>query len=165
MPGKRIDDAILTRYSLEELIELAKEKAQMDIQEQLDVARNHIAAFSQAMTGHSASPAAGSIKGRRGSHKTSQKVKKAAASRPPIHNEGIEKTSRERASNKIPLGAHLAEILGDEPMNIETIMCSLDSRGYVSKSKDPRRVLYLELKKQIDKGVVRKSSRGMYEKA
>ncbi len=180
MPVKPSVSLILSTYSLDELIELVKEKAQDDLQEQLKMAREHLRALSESMGGklHSFSEGMPVVKGRRGRPKGSKGVVKEDFSNDSLpkmgrrqslqsedNAEGLKQSTRKRATNKIPLGAHLNEILGAVPMDIDSIMKALQQRGYTSKSSDPRRVLYLELRKQIEKGNAVKSERGMYAKA
>ena len=49
-------------------------------------------------------------------------------------------------------------------MGVEEILKAIVKLGYKSKSKDPRRVLYLELKKQVVKKNLKKVGRGTYVK-
>lgn len=153
MVAKPSEKTILQTYSLNELLDLIKEKARIDAEEQMDMVRQHLSTLSKAMGGafpKSTPGIADKIQGRRG---RPRKDDSESASAPAAGRGGRKKT---------PLGQLLQQVLGPEPMGIEEIMEGLKAQGYKSKSKDPRRVLYLELKKQVENKNIKKSGRGMY---
>lgn len=144
MPPKPSASTILKTYSLDELLSLVKDKSVMEAEDKMQGFRNAIASLTGSATGGDApkkrGPKPGSKRGRKPGPKPGSK----------------------RGRSKKSLKDYLLEVLGKEPMNIESIMDELKNKGYKSKSKDPRRVLYLELKKQVSSGNVKKAGRGMY---
>ncbi len=131
---------ILQHYSLSELLDLVKAKAQQNETSALDEARSHLDALSQVIGGRKAAP-------------------KAKMSEPkPEDKRGKERSSGKKKS----LGDHLIAVLGSKPMKIEEIMEALNAQGYKSKANDPRRVLYLELNKQVKNKAIEKVGRGTY---
>lgn len=164
---------ILSSYSLDEILDLVKERARVEADERLEYAKNQIMALTGALSGSSRpsaptpkpapapEPVSEFARGRRGRPKGSTNKKAVAGRR------GRPKGSVSGRGNgeRMPLNALLQEVLNDNPKGIEEIMNALQKRGWESKSKDPRRVLYLELGKQVEKGNIQKSGRGMYNKA
>ncbi len=132
---------ILQYYSLGELLDLVKTKAQQNENDILNEARSHVDALNKAFG--SSMPAAAPAKKR--------------GPKPKMKREKVKSTGKKRS-----LGDHLIEVLGPEPMKIEEIMDAIKAEGYKSKAKDPRRVLYLELKKQVNNNAIEKVGRGMY---
>ncbi len=153
MAAKPSEKIILQTYTLNELLDLIKEKARMDAETQLNNAREHLSALALAIGGETERSSRGipKVRGRRRG-----RPRKSDAAPQPADRD------RKRGRKKIPLGQLLQEILGASPMGIEDIMLALKGRGYTSKSKDPRRVLYLELKKQVENKNIKKTGRGMY---
>ncbi|MBI1387356.1 MAG: hypothetical protein GC154_02780 [bacterium] len=162
MPAKPSANTILSTYSLDELLALVKDKATMEADEKIQPFRNAVESFTQSVSG--AVSGAMSQPKRRG-RKPGRPAGTGKRGRPP----GTGKRGRP-AKAGAPRGKRAAkslkdfllEVLGKEPQGVEAIMKGLQEKGYKSKSKDPRRVLYLELKKQVDKGLVKKSGRGLY---
>ncbi|MBN2327461.1 MAG: hypothetical protein JXR73_09930 [Candidatus Omnitrophica bacterium] len=153
MAAKPSEQTILQTYSLNELLDLIKEKARLDAEEHMTAAREHLTALAKAMGGvveATSKKVAVKTGARRG------RPRKVDASQ-----DASPKSAR-RGGKKIPLGQMLQDILGPEPMGIEEIMSALKANGYKSKSKDPRRVLYLELKKQVENNNIKKAGRGLY---
>lgn len=167
MANKPSTDTVLRFYSLDELLGLVKEKARMDVSEKLQAAKNHLLALTGALGGGvSSAPAEIGTprKGRRGrppkAEKQTAAVKTAGRrGRPP-------KAAGKNAKNSggESLSSLLMDVLDKTPKGIEDLMNDLSKQGWNSKSKDPRRVLYLELGKQVKKGTIQKSSRGQYMK-
>jgi len=157
MPVKPSEQTILKTYTLDELIDLAKQRAQMEVREQLNDARSHLDALSLAMGEKPQSAVKSTVKPTKKTKGARTKVKKAKAT-PAV------KASDQSGEMKMSLGAHLTAVLRAKPMDIKTITAALAEHGYTSNSNDPRRILYLELKKLIDKGTVVKVSRGVYKK-
>lgn len=168
MANKPSTDTVLRFYSLDELLGLVKEKARMDVSEKMQAAKNHLLALTGALGGgaFSAPSEVGMTrKGRRGRPPKAEKpllVKKTPGrrGRPP-------KAAGKTAGNGVEhesLSRLLMEVLDKSPKGIEDLMEDLKRQGWNSKSKDPRRVLYLELGKQVKKGTVQKASRGLYVK-
>jgi len=131
-------ETILKSFTLEEILDLAKIKAQRNVSEHLNDIKKHLDSYTP---GYAA--AAVPVRQTRGPKK------------------GAAKPGR-KAGRKKSLGDYLLESIGNSPMTIDEIMRAIESRGYRSKSKDPRRVLYLELKKQVENGGLEKTGRGMY---
>jgi hypothetical protein len=169
MPVKPSEQTILKTYTLDELIDLAKQRAQMEVREQMNEARSHLDALSQAMgekpksTASLPAKAKGRVAKSKAKKTKSRRVTKATVKKakavPAV------KASDKSGEIKMSLGAHLTAVLRAKPMDIKTITAALADHGYTSNSNDPRRILYLELKKQIDKGTVLKAGRGKYKKA
>ncbi|MEW6239098.1 MAG: hypothetical protein AB1656_27265 [Candidatus Omnitrophota bacterium] len=132
-------ETILKSFTLEEILDLAKTKAQRDVSDHLNDFKKHLDSFTPGY---------------------------AAKIAPPATTRGPKKGQLKRGrkpGGKKSLGDYLLESIGNSPMTIDEIMRAIESRGYRSKSKDPRRVLYLELKKQVENGGIDKTGRGMYK--
>ena len=131
---------ILQHYSLSELLDLIKAKAQQNEATALNEARSHIDALAKVIGGQRSAPPI-----------------KSREPKPSI------KRGRGRPSGKKKsLGDHLVAVLGPKPMKIEEIMEAIKAQGYKSKAQDPKRVLYLELKKQVSNKAIKKVGRGVY---
>ncbi len=169
MPVKPSEQTILKTYTLDELIDLTKQRAQMEVREQLSDARSHLDALSQAMgeTVKSAVSPPAKVKTKVAKSKAKKakprRAAKAIAKKVGAAPTGIRDDNS--GGKKISLGAHLTAVLRAKPMDIESITAALAAHGYKSDSKDPRRILYLELRKLINKGTVVKVKRGIYKKA
>ncbi|MBZ0257441.1 hypothetical protein K8I31_15345 [bacterium] len=156
MPAKPNSKTILSTYSLDDLLTLVKDKAAMEAEAKLQEVRNALAA---SLTGVEAPKKRGPKPGAKRGPKPGKKSGRGPG-RPPKAAKG--KPGRKPGRSKKPLKDYLMDVLSKDAMKIEEIMEALKSAGYKSKSKDPRRVLYLELKKQVSGGTVKKSGRGMY---
>lgn len=150
MVAKPSPDTILKTYSLEEILDLVKEKSELNATNQLNEFKKHIESFTSGETEDilitDDTPRVG---------------------RPVGSGRGRRKVGRPSGSvstgRKKSLGDYLLETIGPHPMKIEEIMSAIEDKGYKSKSKDPRRVLYLELKKQVENGALKKAGRGLYK--
>ena len=131
---------ILQHYSLSELLDLIKAKAQQNEVAVLHEARSHVDALTKTI----------------GEQKSTPPVK----SREP--KPSIKRGRGRPTGKKKYLGDYLVAVLGSKPMKIEEIMEAIKAQGYKSKAKDPRRILYLELKKQVNNKAIKKVGRGMY---
>jgi hypothetical protein len=152
MAVKPNEDTILQTYSLDELIDLVKEKAQMEIDDKLNLAKEQlVSVFGESTTAPT---------------RSAQPQRSAKATAPAgTRRKGRPKGATGRGKgNKMSLGDYINEVMTDKPMNVDEIMNSINALGYSSNAKDPRRILYLELKKQAEKGNVKKTGRGMYAK-
>ncbi|MDX9753377.1 MAG: hypothetical protein RBU29_05410 [bacterium] len=155
MAIKSNDLEILQSYTLDELIELVKEKAKMDIDDRLSEAKNQLVSllsgsseWSESSPKVESAPVKKKGRGRpKGSTKNSAKPKSAA---------------KEGKSKRIPLGQYLEQVLTPEPQKVDDLYEALKSVGYQSNAQDPRRILYLELTRQVKAGKVKKSGRGLY---
>lgn len=158
MPVKPNAKTILNTYSLADLLSLVKDKAAMDADAKLEEVRS---ALANSLSGIEApkkrGPKPGAKRGPKPGAKTAKKKSDRGPGRPRLNKPG-----RKAGSAKKPLKVYLLDVLTKTPMKIEEIMEALKQSGYKSKSKDPRRVLYLELKKQVSSGSVKKSGRGLY---
>lgn len=150
MALKPSENTILSTYTLDELIELIREKAQMEVEQKLNEAKNQLVALIGEGTTDSA-PSTYTPTPGRGRRKSTTKTKAKKKS-----------TAKQARGSKQSLGNYILEAVGSKPMSIREIMNSIKSLGYKSKAKDPRRILYLELKKQVEKGNIKKTGRGMY---
>ncbi len=141
MAAKPSVENILKFYSLEEILGLVKEKAALQAEERLSEAKKHL---SDAL-----SVVGGVLKA------------KPAEIREVEERKPVERKTR-GPRKKASLGKLIQEVIGPQPMGIDEILKSLTAIGYKSKSKDPRRVLYLELKKQVESDNIKKIGRGLY---
>ncbi len=168
MPVKPSEQTILKTYTLDELIDLTKQRAQMEVREQMNEARSHLDALSLSMGEKTKSAvslpvkAKGKVAKSKAKKTKSRRAAKAAVEK--VTAAPAAKDSDAGAATKMSLGNHLTAVLRAKPMDIKTITAALAENGYTSESKDPRRILYLELKKQILKGTVAKVGRGKYKK-
>ena len=145
MPIKPSQEKILQSYSFDELLDLVKIQAKRETEKRLEDAKKHLSALTDLVTGEAPRVVRRRRRGRR----------KAAAV-------AIVKTRRRRARNKKTLRDHLLAVLDKKPKKIKEILDAIQSTGYKSLAKDPKRVLYTELKKQVSQGTVKKNGRGMY---
>lgn len=141
MAAKPSVENILKCYTLEDLLGLVKEKAALEAEERLSEAKRHL---SEAL-----SVVGGGLKA------------KAVETREMEERKPMERKPR-GPRKKASLGKLIQQVVGPQPMGIEEILQGLTAIGYKSKSKDPRRVLYLELKKQVQSNNIKKIGRGMY---
>ena len=139
---------ILATYSLEELLSLVQEKLQYDIESGLEELRSTM----NRLLGSWAGTGTGV-------------VEKAERPEPKAQPAPAQPKRRRGPSKRVPLGELLLEVLEEQPMGVEEILEKLIQHGFQSKSKDPRRILYIELGKQVEKGTVQKAERGKYCKA
>lgn len=141
------EKSILETYSIDDLLSLVKEKAQLNIEAEFEGLKQYMDSFMTSSSG-------------------TAPVTKVAAERPVVKEPSAPAGPKKgkRVSKRVPLGNLLMEVLGDEPMGVEEILAKLIQQGYKSKSKDPRRILYIELGKQVEKGTVQKAGRGLYQK-
>ncbi len=150
MVAKPSPDTILKTYSLEEMLDLVKQKSELNANNQLDEFKKHIESFTSAEI-----------------DETPMQDDTPRVGRPVGSGRGRKKAGRPSASastgRKKSLGEYLLETIGSQPMKVEEIMSAIEDRGYKSKSKDPRRILYLELKKQVESGALKKAGRGLYK--
>lgn len=150
MPAKPSQESILKSYSLSELLELVQRKSEQDKEEALAETHKQIQqAISGGVSGGAATQRSGGAK--RGRKPGPQKRTTGRRGRPP--------------KGSMALKDYLMKVVGNEPMTIDQILSSLENEGYKSQAKDPRRVLYLELKKLVDAGVLQKTGRGTYASA
>lgn len=138
MVAKPSAEVILRTYSLDELLDLAKLKARRHGDARLEEAKKYLESLTRNTDAIVAETP------RRGRRKGTQVVHYA------------------RGGKKMSLGGHLLEVLGSQPQKIDEIMSAILARGYKTKSQDPKRVLYLELKKQLEHGTIDKIDRGLY---
>ncbi|MFB3788338.1 MAG: hypothetical protein ACE15F_18420 [bacterium] len=141
MAAKPSAENILKFYTLEDLLGLVREKAALEAEERLSEAKRHL---SEALN-----VVGGSLKA------------KSVEPREMEERKPVERKPR-GPRKKASLGKLIQQVVGPQPMGIEEILQGLTAIGYKSKSKDPRRVLYLELKKQVESNNIKKIGRGMY---
>ncbi len=146
MPSKPNAESILENYSLQEIIDLAKEKNTRIINERISEAQNTLSNLIESM-GHSV-----------------EEPIELKEEEPPQTKPKYRKKPGPKSGSKLPLSELLLDTLGDEPMDMQGIIDELEKKGWKTKSSEPRRVLYQELKKQINKGNIRKEGRGLYAK-
>lgn len=157
-------EVILEHYSLTELLDLVRNKAERLTEERLQEARSHLEALSNmvapgaGMTTHMASfPPPSSVSApedpkRRGRPLGSKSTTEDAPRRKYNRRDGRKKSLKD----------HLLEVMTPEPMGVNEILDALKANGFRSKAEDPRRILYLELSRQVEEGVLVKISRGTY---
>ncbi|MDP8245230.1 MAG: hypothetical protein P9L94_14195 [Candidatus Hinthialibacter antarcticus] len=160
MPIKPNSKTILSTYSLDELLSLVKDKAAIEAEAKLQEVRTALAALTGMEAPKKRGPKPGAKRGPKPGAKRGPKPGKKTGRGPGRPR--LSKPGRKPGSAKKPLKGYLLEVLSKDAMKIEEIMAALKTAGYKSKSKDPRRVLYLELKKQVSSGAVKKSGRGLY---
>ncbi len=162
MTAKPLETTILQTYSLDELLDLIKSKTKMEAEQQLQEARLLVNKLIKTMGGSSISlstidSAKPKAKGRkRGRPKNSA---------PQISDsENIKSNNAKPGRRKLSLGKYIQKVIGATPMSIKEIQAALKAKGYRSNSKDPKRILYSELKNQVNNNVIQKVDRGMYVK-
>jgi hypothetical protein len=163
MTAKPREITILQTYSLDELLDLIKIKTKMEAEQQLQDARQLVNQLIKTMgntsiTSSIAKKSSSSNKGRKRG-----RPKKAATQIPDP--EVAETKNTKNSRKKLSLGKYIQKVIGSTPMSIKEITAALKAKGYRTNSKDPKRILYSELKKQVDNNVIQKVDRGMYVKA
>lgn len=142
MPTKPTTLSILQTYSLDELMDMAREKATMESQQKFQAIRDQLRVMESMVSGEE-QPASGTMRMRRAG--------KSTRGRKP--------------AGEPSLRDYLLKALGSDPMNVEQILEAITAMGYHSQAQDPRRVLYLELNKLANSGKVKKAGRGLYLQA
>ncbi len=153
MPAKPNAKSVLSTYSLDELLSLVKDKAAFEAEAKLQEVRTALASLTGIEAPKKRGPKPGSKRG--------PKPEKKKSARGPGRPR-LSKPSRKPDKAKKPLKQYLMEVLTKKPMKADEILDALKASGYQSKSKEPRRVLYMELRKLAKDGAVKKSGRGMY---
>lgn len=152
--------SILESYSMEELLELVKDKADAQANERLEEARRAL----DQITGGYAPPAP------------------APKYAPPVYDEPEEPAPlpipkripaaapkepparRGRKRGQMSLGDHVQQVVGKKPMKVEEIINAIQKNGYSTKSKNLKGMLYTELGKQVKRGDLKNTGRGEYAK-
>jgi hypothetical protein len=145
MVAKPSAKTILNEYSLDELIDLVKEKAQMEVDAKLNEAKSQLMAlFSESSPSSSPAkaPSAGTTR------KKSTSVKTAKPGRGKM--------------KKVPLTELIVQVLDSTPKKIADILTEVKTLGYKTKSKNPKSIISQELLRLVNKGVAIKEDRGMY---
>ncbi|RJP28587.1 MAG: hypothetical protein C4527_11665 [Candidatus Omnitrophota bacterium] len=146
MAVKPNPSTILDTYSLEEILDLAKEKEKRNKDEHMAEAKRYLDYLSKFMG------------------QTDSEPEIEIEMEPPAPVKEIRAKTVQRNRPKIPLSELLVNVIGSKPMGVNDILEALQQNGWKSKSSDPRRILYLELKKQVEKGTIDKAARGEYVK-
>jgi len=102
MPQKPSQEAVLSFYSHNEILELAKQKAEMDIQERLGGATAHLDALSGLFSSSGSTPAlkSSSKKGRRGRAKASSTKKTVAKKKTSSKKTAKKSKAKKAVTNK-----------------------------------------------------------------
>ncbi len=138
-------ETILETYSLKEILDLAKEKEQLNKQARLSEAQRHVSAISQMFEEKSWAK-------KEQTDKEEKKEKRQPVARKEPTSTGQKQT----------LADHILDVLGYSPLTIDEILEEVQYNGWETKSKDPKRIVYLELRKLSEKGPVKKVERGKY---
>jgi len=142
------EKTIIETYTLDELLALVKEKVQRNIAAEFEGLKQSMSSILGSLRG----PASVIQEHELPEEKPQTPALSLAA-------------GGKRPSQRVSLGNLLQNVLSDEPLGVDEILEKLVQNGYKSKSKDPRRILYIELSKQVEKGTVQKAERGKYRKA
>jgi hypothetical protein len=170
MPQKPDKQTIISTYSMNEIVELAKEKAKIDAEQTLSNARDHLSALMDAFGVEQKSTMKRESKTIVQKEKRGRGRPKLKKTEPLVSKKGLEKhlagekSSKASRGKKVPLNELVLKCLGKKPMSVKDLINALKQKGWQSRSNDPRRVLYLELGKMVKNGSIIKSGRGMYEK-
>lgn len=140
-------NSILSTYALDDLLDLVRQKAESIAEEKLEETKKQINDVISLAVGAPVKAAA-----KRPGRPPSTKQ---TATSPKSQNRGEKQKRRS-------LSSFLLEAIGSSPMGVDDILAAITKLGYQSKSEDPRRILYLELKKQVDKKNLKKVGRGTY---
>lgn len=139
MPTKPTSLAILQTYSLEELLDLCREKATLEAEEKIQIVREHVTILNTLISSDE------------NPQELSRRLVRSGKS-----------TRGRKAAGELSLRDYLLKVLHDEPMNVDQILEEIVKLGYHSQAQDPRRVLYLELNKLSSSGKIAKAGRGLY---
>ena len=137
-------ETILDFYSMEELLEIAKMKARMQLEETIEEFKAYLFSFSYF-----------GIK---------PEFQEKEQDVPRADSKSIIKVEHEETGKKKSLKKRILEVVGKKPMTVDEIINALVERGYESKAQDSRRVLYHELGRLINSNALQKAGRGMYRK-
>jgi len=135
-------ETILNSYSMEELLEIAKMKARMQIEETIEEFKAHLFSYSGIQP----------------------EFEEKEQDVPRADSRSIIKVEQRKTVEKKSLKKRVLEVVGKKPMSVDEIINALVERGYESKAQDARRVLYHELGRLINSGSLKKAGRGMYRK-
>ena len=149
MAKKPTQSVILESYSLDELLDLVKEKAALDAEEKFNSFRDQLSQFTSSI---GAAPQPKKTTKKVASKTVAKKKKPAAASK-----------TKKRPRNTVPLRESILSVLGSKPMKIDEIQAAVVETGWKSTSKEPKRVVNLELGKLIKTKSIKRAGRGMYK--
>jgi len=138
MVDKPSSETILTTYSFDELLNLVKMKAEKLVDEQLAGVKKYLESLSVE---EKETPSIPEI---------------------PVRQKAGRPVGKTQSEKKMTLGAHLLEVLGSEPKKVDEIMDAILDRGYQTKSDNPKKILQLELGKQIKRKTIKKVGYGVY---
>ena len=138
MVAKPTTETILKTYSLDELLDLAKMKIRKQADERLFKAIKYMESLGV------------------------EEKETPSIPEKPVRKKAGRPMGKIQPEKKMTLGAHMLEILGSEPKKIDEIMKSILDRGYQTKSDNPKRILQLELARQIKRKTIKKVERGVY---
>jgi len=144
MPIKPATDTILTHYSYNDLIDLAKIKAKRDRQERLSGVQNILDELSAIVGGRK--------------HSTVSSKSKTASKKSTVRK------SKKRIFNKTPLNQHILNVLSSQSgsLSIADILKAVQANGYRTTSKKPRQIISMEILNLSKSGKIRKTGWGMY---
>jgi len=137
-------ETILNSYSMEELLEIAKMKARIQIEKTIEEFKTHLFSFSYS-----------------GIQPEFQEKEQDV---PRVDSKSIIKVKHQETGKKKSLKKRILEVVGKKPMSVDEIINALVEGGYESNAQDARRVLYHELGRLINSGALKKAGRGMYRK-
>jgi len=138
MVDKPSSETILTTYSFDELLNLVKMKAEKLVDEQLAGVKKYLESLSV------------------------EEKETPTITEKPVRKKAGRPVGKTQSEKKMTLGAHLLEVLGSEPKKVDEIMDAILDRGYQTKSDNPKKILQLELGKQIKRKTIKKVGYGVY---
>lgn len=150
--------AVLNTYSLDELLQLTVKKSRLDLEQQNQQLLNSNAMLSK-MVGDEVY-----VPGRRKRGRPKGSGAKTATVKSSSGRRGRPPKSAGSTGKRIPLREHILKVLRKRAMSVDEIMEALFKNGFTSKASDPKRVVYIELKKMSDSGEISKPGRGRYAK-
>ncbi len=160
MAAKPSRTSILEFYSHDELLDLAKESAKQERENQLAAVQQKLSAISEMVGGTTIIP---SHVGRPLGRPPGRSAKKSPG-RPKGSGtkSTAKKSSRKRAKNEKSLAEYILDVLNKKPKGVPEIMEAIQENGYQTTSSNPKRLLYMELNKQAKKGIIQSKGRGKY---
>lgn len=163
MPTKPSSDTILSTYSLEELLELVKEKSEQNANEQIEEFKHQINQFASSTLGTSQTKSSTASQPK----ESRPKAKSTTTKKSVKKSKSTSSSKSSRKSSGKSLSSMILNILNESssPMKVDDLQKALKKKKWTTKSSKPRQIIQLELMKLIKKDQIKRADRGMYEMA
>jgi len=161
MAAKPKGTTILKTYSIDELLDLIREKARLYADEKISGIRTQLQGLALGFGIEKKMRAPGKKRGR---PKLAVKKSAVAKTKPATKTKPVSKSKPgKRTKSVLPLNKNIVAVLSSKPMKIDDILAAVIDNGWKTASKAPKRLLQIELGKLIKKKAIKKAGRGMYK--